>query len=349
MPSPLLPRTFRAAATADRCAQLRADADARAHLHARAAVARALRAVFEARGHIEVDTPLLHLRPTAGAQPFRVMSRHLDPDTFLRACPLHLRAMLTAGFAKVYEIGRTFRDETPDATHAVEYTLVEAYAANADYHDTRTLVRDLVHAAALAAVGATNLPLPDGTRVELADTWGSVRIHDAVGVALGRPVTPGTPPDELRRAAAEHDVPTRAADADGLVLELYDALVEPATHRPTFHTHFPADTAPLAETCPKDRRLAHKWDLVIGGREIATSYSELTNPAELRRRLTPRHGAPSDEADTLDDGWLRTFGAGMPTTAAGLCIGLERLVMTLTGAADLTDAIPFPTVPPPRG
>ncbi|GAA4989987.1 hypothetical protein GCM10023205_71550 [Yinghuangia aomiensis] len=351
MRSPLLPLyATRAAATADRCAQLRTDTASRAHLSARAAVTRALRAVFDARGHLEVDTPLLQVRAAPDPrQPFRVLSRHLDPDTFLRASPLHLRAMLTAGFEKVYEIGRTFRDEPADATHAVEYTLVEAYAAHTDFTDTRALVRDLVHAAARAAGGTTRLRLPHAAdTIDLANPWPTATVHDAVGGVLGRPVVPDIEADELRQAAADHDVPVRAVDADGLVQELYDALVEPATGAPVFYTHFPASASPLAEACPRDRRLAHKWDLVIGGREIATSYSELTDPDELRRHLAPRRGA-SDEAHTLDEAWLRAFAGGMPPTAAGLCIGLERLVMTLTGAPALTDTIPFPLTPPQIG
>lgn len=132
------------------------------------------------------------------------------------------------------------------------------------------------------------------------------------------------------------------AGADEILQELYDRLVEPATVTPTVYTDFPAGPSPLAQTCGHDARLAQKWDLVIDGREIATAYTELADAAELRRRILPAgERILSSEAATLDDEWLDVFAAGMPQ-AGGLCIGLERLLITLTGATELRDVIPFP-------
>jgi lysyl-tRNA synthetase class 2 len=327
---------------AARCAQLRTGRGARRHLHARAAATAAVRAVFARHGHVEIDTPLLQHRPgTAAEAPFRVGTRHLPADTFLKASPLYLRAMLTAGFDRVFEIARTFRDEPADPTHTAEYTLVEAYRADADIHDAQALIRELILAAAAAVHHSPAEPLTTVAGGGLAGPWPELRVHDALTAALGAPITPATSAAALRHAATARgiDLPSTAGadDPDAIVLALYDRVVEPATTAPTWYTHFPAGASPLAAACPHDPRLAHKADLVIRGREIATAYSELTDPGELDRRLAQR----SDEADTVDAAWRSVF-AFLPATAAGLCVGLERLVMTLTGTTALTDTFAFP-------
>jgi lysyl-tRNA synthetase class 2 len=256
--------------------------------------------------------------------------------------------MLTTGMERVFEIGRTFRDEPADPTHAPEHSLVELYQAGADYETLRVTVRELIATAATAATGGTVIHTRGGNGVDLAAPWPVVSFYEAVSTAAGEEITPGTTAGRLRELASRRQVPVRAgASADDIALCLYDQLVEPGTTGPTIYADFPAGPSPLARACPHDRRLAQKWDLVIDGREIATAYTEQADPDELRRRLAPDGDRIlSSEAATLDGDWLAVFTAGMPP-AGGLCIGLERLMLTLTGSADLRDVIPFPLPPAP--
>lgn len=332
-----------AGALAARYAELRTRPAARQVLEARSRVVDVLRRSLHDSGHIEIDTPLLQRSRPAPGRSFRTETMSLDPHIYLRSSPLHLRAMLTTGMERVFEIGRSFRDEPVDPTHSPEYSLVELYQAGADYRTLRSMAVDLITTAARAVLADTVIHTRGGDSVDLAVPWAVVPFYQAVSVALGSQVTPGTPAGQLRRLAEGHQVPVRAgADADEIVLEVYDRLVEPNTLAPTFHVDFPAGPSPLAQTCGHDERLAQKWDLVIGGREIATAYTELADPAELRRRLAPDGDRIlSSEAATLDAEWLEVFAVNMPS-AGGLCIGLERLLLTLTGAGELREVIPFP-------
>ncbi|WP_337824585.1 amino acid--tRNA ligase-related protein [Amycolatopsis sp. A1MSW2902] len=327
---------------AARYGQLRTDPAAREKLVARSRVVDVLRRSLHDSGHVEVDTPLLQRSRPAPGRSFRTETQSLDPHIYLRSSPLHLRAMLTTGFDRVCEIGRSFRDEPVDPTHSPEYSLVELYQAGADCTSLRDTARDLIIAAARAATGGTEIRTRDGAAVDLGAPWAVVPFYTALGTALDRPVGPGTPAAELARLARHHRVSVRAsAGAEEIALELYDRLVEAATATPTFYVDFPAGPSPLAAACDHDPRLAQKWDLVIGGREIATAYTELADIAELRRRLAPDGDRIlSSEAATMDDEWLEVFAGTMPE-AGGLCIGLERLLLTLTGATALREVIPF--------
>jgi elongation factor P--beta-lysine ligase/N-dimethylarginine dimethylaminohydrolase len=330
-------------ALAARYRQLRADPGARQVLQARSRVVHALRRLLHDSGHLEVDTPLLQRARPAAGRSFRALTQSLDPHTYLRSSPLHLRAMLTTGTERVFEIGRSFRDEPADATHSPEYSLVELYQVGADYQRLRVIARDLVLAAARAATGSTTIRTRAGQPLELGGGWAVVPFHTALWTALQHPIDPATGADELRQLAQRHQIDVRPdATPAELLLELYDRVVEPATIAPTFYVDFPASPSPLARTCDHDQRLAQKWDLVIDGREVATGYTELTDPAELRRRLAPDGDRIlSSEGASVDEDWLEVFGPGMPP-AGGLCIGLERLLLTITSAADLREVIPFP-------
>lgn len=324
---------------ATRYRTLRTDPDARRALRTRAAVSAALRELLNASGFVEVDTPVLQPATTAfTSRPFRVHTRALPGPVFLRNSPLYLRGMLTAGFDRVYEIGRSFRDEPLDGTHSPEYTLVEVYQGHADYLAMRGLVRTLVQHADRAAAATGGLAARD-----LEGDWPSVDVYEAVGTAVGHPVSPSTSIGDLRDlgAAASAPVPD-IHTADEALLHLYDRLVEPATVRPTFYLGFPASCSPLAESEPSDVGRAQKWDLVIRGTEVATAYTELTDPVELRRRVE----RSSTEADTIDEDMLAVFDLGMPAPSGGLCIGLDRLVLTLTGAATVHEVIPIPLIAP---
>lgn len=331
----------------ERYRHLRTDPAARRVLYVRAAVLAALRTTLSRAGHVEIDTPLLQrVRRPAPERPFRTHTRHLPPNTYLRSSTLHLRGMLTAGVERVYEVGRRFRDEPADATHLPEHTLVEIYRAYATDTDMADLVREVLTAAAHAALGTTRVHLPGGAEVDLAAAPGRMSLHQALAHATGTTVTPDTGLGQLRELACAHGLALDAnANADQALLELYDRLAQPALTAPTLVEAFPASQSPLAQARADDPRLACKWDLVIGGVEVATAYTELVDPAQLRARLAlSADGSPAPaEAAGMDEGFTEVFASPHTTMppAAGLCIGADRLVQLLTGAPTLAATLPF--------
>jgi lysyl-tRNA synthetase class 2 len=297
-----------------------------------------------------VETPVLQaVHGGANARPFVTRSNAYDMRLYLRIAPeLYLKRLAVGGVAKVFELGRTFRNEGVDATHNPEFTMLEAYEAYGDYTTMREVTRELVVAAAVAAHGAPVLRRPDGTEVDLSGGWPVLTVHDAVARALGEPVTPDTPRDELRALAARAKVPLNPGwDRGHVLLELYERLVEEQTGAPTFYTDFPTEVSPLTRAHRKDPRLAERWDLVAYGAELGTAYTELIDPVEQRRRLTEqslRAAGGDPEAMELDEDFLQALEYAMPPTG-GLGLGVDRLVMLLTGRS-IRETVPFPLVRP---
>jgi lysyl-tRNA synthetase class 2 len=322
------------------------NADARQMVHARATVLKSLRETLDRRGYVEVETGML--QPTNGGAAARPFTTHLnafDLDMYLRiALELPLKRLVVGGIDRVYEIGRTFRNEGIDTTHNPEFTMLEAYEAYGDYDTMADLTRDLVLSAA-HAVGSTVVP---GTEIDLAKPWRSVTIHDAVSEATGRDVTPDTSADDLRALAQRHDVALQPQWSAGeIVLELFEKLVEHTLMEPTFVRDYPAEVRPLARQHRGDPRLTEAWDLVVGGVELAPAYSELVDPVEQRRRLTEqslRAAGGDPEAMQLDEDFLRALEYGAPPMG-GMGLGVDRLVMLLTGA-NIREAITFPLIRP---
>jgi lysyl-tRNA synthetase class 2 len=322
------------------------NADARRMVHARAAVLKSLRETLDRRGYVEVETGVL--QPTNGGAAARPFTTHLnafDLQMYLRiALELPLKRLVVGGIDRVYEIGRTFRNEGIDTTHNPEFTMLEAYEAYGDYDTMADLTRDLVLSAA-TALGSTVIP---GTSIDLVKPWRAVTIHDAVSEATGREVTPASTVDELRDAAETHGVALQPQWSAGeIVLELFEKLVEHTLLEPTFVKDYPAEVRPLARQHRSDARLAEAWDLIIGGVELAPAYSELVDPVEQRRRLTEqsmRAAGGDHEAMQLDEDFLRALEYGAPPMG-GMGLGVDRLVMLLTGA-NIREAITFPLIRP---
>jgi lysyl-tRNA synthetase, class II len=323
---------------ARRMAQLRAD------------VTRSLREELHARGFLEAETPMLQvLHGGANARPFVTRSNAYDIELYLRiALELYLKRLVVGGFEKVYEIGRIFRNEGADATHNPEFTMLEAYEAYGDYTTIGTLTRELIQAAARAALGGTVVRRPDGTEHDIGGDWPSVTVHDAVSAALGEQVTPDTSEETLRQLSKQAGIHQEPQWNRGQVLlELYEHLVEARTVEPTFYRDFPVEVAPLTRQHRSDPRLAEKWDLVAFGAEIGTGYSELADPVEQRARLTAQSllAAGGDpEAMQLDEDFLRALEYGMPP-AGGMGLGTDRLLIMFTGAS-IRETILFPLVRP---
>jgi lysyl-tRNA synthetase class 2 len=326
--------------------------EARAMVRTKAAVLRSLRATLDDRGYVEVETPILQLtNGGAAARPFRTHLNAFDQPMLLRiALELDLKKALIGGVDRVYEIGRTFRNEGLDSTHAAEFSMLEAYEAYGDLESMKTLLRDLVLGAA-RTIGRTTVTSRDGEEIDLEGPWRSAGLHELVSEELQTEVTTATPLDALRKLAEGRGVELQDRWGAGeVVLELYEKLVEHTLIEPTFVRDYPAEVRPLARPHRSDPRLAEAWDLVVLGRELAPAYSELADPVEQRARLTAQSllAAGGDpDAMHLDEDFLRALEHGMPPTG-GMGMGVDRLLLTLTEATTLRDVIVFPLLRPER-
>ncbi|WP_405804453.1 bifunctional lysylphosphatidylglycerol synthetase/lysine--tRNA ligase LysX [Streptomyces sp. NBC_00210] len=318
----------------------------------RSTAVQALRGGLLERGYLEVETPMLQqIHGGANARPFTTHINAYDLDLYLRIAPeLYLKRLCVGGMEKVFEMGRTFRNEGVSYKHNPEFTMLEAYQAFADYDVMLDLTRELIQGAATAAFGSpiAHKAGPDGRLVEhdISGPWPVRTVYGAVSEALGEEIDADTDEAELRRLCDRAGVPHIPEDTRGdVVLEMYERLVEERTKMPTFYKDFPTDVSPLTRQHRRDPRLAERWDLVAFGTELGTAYSELTDPVEQRRRLTAQSllAAGGDpEAMELDEDFLDALEYAMPPTG-GLGIGVDRLVMFLTGLT-IRETLPFPLV-----
>ncbi|MFF7981648.1 bifunctional lysylphosphatidylglycerol synthetase/lysine--tRNA ligase LysX [Streptomyces sp. NPDC007901] len=320
---------------------------ARAVVRARSTAVQALRQGLLDRGYLEVETPMLQqIHGGANARPFTTHINAYDLDLHLRIAPeLYLKRLCVGGMEKVFELGRTFRNEGVSYKHNPEFTMLEAYQAYADYDVMLDLARELVQGAATAAFGAP-VARKAGLEYDISGTWPVKTVYGAISEALGEEIGPGTELLRLHRHCDRVGVPYTGDDGPGdVVLEMYERLVEARTELPTFYKDFPTDVSPLTRQHRTDPRLAERWDLVAFGTELGTAYSELTDPVEQRRRLTAQSllAAGGDpEAMELDEDFLDALEYAMPPTG-GLGIGVDRLVMFLTGLT-IRETLPFPLV-----
>lgn len=324
--------------------------EARRMVAARAAVLRSLRETLHARGYLELETPILQsVHGGAAARPFHTHLNAFDQDMSLRiATELYLKRAIVGGLDRVYELGRAFRNEGIDSTHSPEYTMLEAYEAYGDYDTMAELTRALVVDAA-RAVGSTTVTGPGGEEIDLLGEWHTVSVFDVVTAAVGTDITPATSVSELVAVAQQQSVSLQPGwDAGQVVLELYEKLVEHTLIEPTFVRDYPRSVRPLARPHRDDPRLAEAWDLLIGGVEMAPAYSELADPVDQRARLTEQSlaaAAGDPEAMALDEDFLRALEHGMPPTG-GMGLGVDRLIMLLTGRWGIRDTILFPLLKP---
>jgi lysyl-tRNA synthetase class 2 len=312
-----------------------------------------IRAFLDARGFLEVETPMMQPIPGgATARPFRTHHNALDMPLYLRIAPeLYLKRLVVGGLDRVYEINRNFRNEGISTQHNPEFTMLEFYQAYAEAADLMDLTEEMIVHLAQTLLGRTELAY-QGESVSLAPPWPRVPFFAALSRALGTPVAPDTPDADLARAARRAGV---AAIPSGGALELwqqlFDTLVEPTLVPPTFITDFPIELSPLAKRRRDQPRLADRFELFICRREIANAYSELNDPIEQRRRFeeqAAQRERGDEEAHWLDEDYVRALEYGMPPTA-GEGIGIDRLVMLFTDAASIREVILFPHLRPERG
>jgi len=323
--------------------------EAREMVRTKAAVLKSLRATLDAQDFIEVETPVLQLtNGGAAARPFRTHLNAFDQDMLLRiALELDLKRAMIGGVERVYEIGRTFRNEGLDSTHAAEFSMIEAYQAYGDYNSMAVLVRDLVLNAA-EAVGRTIVTGRDGSEIDLAAPWREATVFELISEAVGEALDVSTEATTLAKLAEQHGVELQPGwNAGEIALELYEKLVEHTLIQPTFVRDYPESVRPLAKPHRNVPGLVEAWDLIINGVELAPAYSELNDPVIQRERLVAQSllaAAGDPEAMELDEDFLRAMEFGMPP-AGGLGMGVDRLIMLFTGTG-IRETILFPLLRP---
>ncbi|TDY06601.1 lysyl-tRNA synthetase class II [Mycolicibacterium litorale] len=324
--------------------------EARTIARQRVAVVRAVRNALERRGFLELETPMLQtLAGGAAARPFVTHSNALDVDLYLRIAPeLFLKRALVGGFEKVFELNRNFRNEGIDSTHSPEFAMLETYQAYGDYNDSAVVTREIIQEVADEAIGTRQVPLPDGTVYDLDGEWDSLEMYPSLSAALGEEITPQTPADELWAIADRLgvEIPRDRGYGHGkLIEELWEHTVGEHLWAPTFVRDFPVETTPLTRSHRSIPGVTEKWDLYVRKFELATGYSELSDPIIQRERFEAQARAAAagdDEAMVLDDDFLAALEYGMPP-ATGTGMGIDRLLMALTGLS-IRETILFPIV-----
>ena len=324
--------------------------DARRVFQIRFAAITAIRRFLDGQGFIEVETPVLHPVPGgAAARPFVTHHNALDMDLYLRIAPeLYLKRLVVAGFERVYEIGRVFRNEGLSTRHNPEFTMLEAYQAFADYTEMMTLTEELVAHAAREAAGATTVEV-DGQAVDLAPPWPRRTLRELVAEYAGVDVHPGMPPAELQKHCDTLGVPYDPKWGPGkLVLEIYEKTTEAAIVSPTFVLDYPREVSPLARPHRDDPALVERFEVIVLGRELANAFSELNDPVDQRHRFEDQAALAAggdEEAQPVDEDYLLALEYGLPP-CGGLGIGIDRLAMLLAGVASIREVILFPHLRP---
>ena len=302
--------------------------EARATALARIATVRSLRRSFEERGFLEVETPMLQVKPGGAlARPF--VTQHKAED-------------------KVFEINRNFRNEGIDTTHNPEFTMLESYEAFADYEDVMAMTEQVVAAAANDVTGSSVVTY-QGQPVDFTPPFRRLSMLDAVNEQLGLGLTYDTSLDELRRIAGDLQIKVEASWGPGkLIAMLFEATVEDRLWAPTFVIDHPVEVSPLSKRHRTNPDVTERFELIVAGRELANAFTELNDPAEQRRRFELQAAAKAagdDEAHPIDEDYVRALEYGLPPTG-GLGIGVDRLVMILTDHASIREVVLFPHLRP---
>lgn len=330
----------------EREVDLLANPDTKTAVQKRSQVIKFVRNYLDAKGFIEVETPIL--QPIAGgtlAEPFSTHHNALDADLFLRIAPeLYLKRLLVGGFEKVFEIGKNFRNEGVDKSHNPEFTMLEFYEAYADYEDFMDFAEDMVSSAAQEVTGSTDVPWGD-TTISFAKPFERVSYIDILKERTGIDILEEKNPKAYLQAFAEHNItPPETHTYTKLVDELYKEVVRPTLQNPTILYNYPVELVPLAKRNLADPRIAEMFQLVIAGMELVKAYTELNDPIEQRIRFEEQQASRDSgdkEAHTIDEAYLKAMEYGMPP-AAGFGLGIDRLVMLLTNTPHLRDTILFP-------
>jgi lysyl-tRNA synthetase class 2 len=317
--------------------------DSRETFNQRVSAIAVIRSFLESKGFVEVETPMM--QPQAGgaaAKPFATHYAALGQEMYLRVAPeLYLKRLLVGGFDKVFELNRCFRNEGLDRTHNPEFTMLEAYEAYSDVEGVRALVQDMITEVARRVFGKLEFPW-QGSTISLEPPWRNATYAELIAECMG-PDWDSLPMKEARSRAESRGLSVDPA-WDRLLLnhEVYEKLVEGSLMQPTFVRRLPSALIPLARACEDDASLADVFELVIGGQEIAPGYTELNDPLAQRERLAHQVG---HDPEKMDQDFLCALEHGMPP-AGGLGVGVDRLLMLLSGREAIRDVILFPQLKP---
>jgi lysyl-tRNA synthetase class 2 len=333
-----------------RYVDLIANEEARRVFAVRFGAVASMRSFLAERGYIEVETPVLHpILGGATARPFVTHHNALDTDFYLRVAPeLYLKRLIVGGLDRVFEVARVFRNEGVSTRHNPEFTMLELYETYADYTDMMRLVEQMIARAAQETVGSTVVEW-DGQTIDLTPPFARRTMIDLVKEYAGVSVHPSQPVDEVRKICDDFEVPYESHWGSGkLLLEIYEKTTEANLIAPTYVCDYPVEVSPLARTHRDDPTLTERFELLIGGREIANAFSELNDPIEQRRRFEAqaelkRHG--DAEANDIDDDYVRALEYGLPP-CGGMGMGIDRIVMLLAGVTSIREVILFPHMRP---
>jgi len=312
----------------------------------RSQVITAMRDFLNQRGFLEVETPVL--QPSAGgalARPFVTHHHTLDQDFYLRiASELHLKRLIIGGFDKIYEIGRIFRNEGISTKHNPEFTMLESYETYADYNDVMNMLEEMVSKISQQVLGIEQVEF-GGNTLNLKSPWHRLSLRQAIikysGIDFEKFPDANSLRAEMLKLEMEVD-PKK--DRGRLIDELISTFVEPNIIQPTFLLDYPVEMSPLAKTKPDNDRLVERFEAFAGGMEIANAFTELNDPIEQRQRFLKQQKGRKIEGEaveTIDEDFLLALEYGMPPTG-GLGVGIDRLVMLLTGQQSIREVILFP-------
>ena len=312
-----------------------------------------VRKFLEAKGFVEVEGPTLgSIQGGATARPFITHHNALDIDLYLRiALELHLKRLIVGGLDRVFEIGRVYRNEGTDSVHNPEFTMLEAYQAFADYHDMMDLTEGIV-------VDAATPVLPDLTvrygdvDLDFTPPFKRATMVELVKEIAGVDINPAMPVDDARTVLDGLGIDYEPTWGSGkLTNAIYDEIVQDKIVQPTFVLDHPREVSPLARAHRDDPTLTERFELVVAGHELANAYSELNDPVDQLERFENEARAKEEgdpEAGDVDLDYVRALEYGLPPTG-GLGVGIDRLVMYLTGTPSIREVILFPTLRPEPG
>ena len=313
----------------------------------RSKIITSIRSFLNNRGFIEVDTPVLvPVAAGALARPFITHHHTLDQELYLRiATELYLKRLIVGGFDKVYELGRVFRNEGMDQDHNPEFTMLESYEAYADYMDVMKMVEEMVSTAAIEALGTMQVKHREHT-IDLTPPWRRAPLREELHRRSGVDIEDYPSASSIGAKMRGLGVSVSAQESRGrLIDKLVSTFVEPHLVQPTFLVDYPEEMSPLAKPKPGAPGYVERFEGFAAGMEIANSYTELNDPELQRERFMEQEEMrllyKDEEVDRLDEDFLEALAYGMPPTG-GLGVGIDRLVMLLTGQSTIRDAVLFP-------
>jgi len=317
----------------------------------RSAMISHLRKFFDKKGYIEVETPMMHSIPGGAlARPFKTFHNALGIDLYLRIAPeLYLKRLIVGGFEKVYEINRSFRNEGISSEHNPEFTMLEFYEAYSDYNDMMELTEELIHDLSLSLLGTEKIAFM-GKKISVKRPWKRIKFKEALVYYSG------LAPDRFDDRSGTIELastlaPDKKAPSYGKALDIiFDKYVKQNLVQPTFVIDFPKEVSPLAKALKGNPDEAERFELVMGGMEIANAFSELSDPLEQRRRFEQQAEARKkgdEDAHLVDTDYIHALEYGLPPTG-GEGIGIDRLVMIFANRKSIRDVILFPLLRPKK-